>query len=165
MLRAVNPPRVGDVAPDFTARTTKGELVTLSSLRGNHVVLYFFPKAFTPGCTRQTQRFRDAHADIVELGGMVLGVSVDDFETQCDFAAAMQASFPMIGDEDLSVSQLYGVLRPFLKLAKRVTFVIDRDGVVRGVFEHEFQISKHLDAVLHLLERLRSEPEPQGTRT
>jgi peroxiredoxin len=158
----VQAPRVGDVAPDFTARTTQDELVTLSSLRGRYVVLYFFPKAFTPGCTRETTRFRDAYADILELGGLVLGVSVDDFETQCDFVAATQARFPMIGDEDLAVSQLYGVLRPFLKLSKRVTFVIDRDGVVRGVFEHEFQISKHLDGVLHLLEKLRSEEREAG---
>ena len=164
MLRAVNAPRIGEVAPDFTARTTQGELVTLSSLRGRYVVIYFFPKAFTPGCTRQTARFRDAHPDILELGGVVLGVSVDDFETQCDFATASQAQFPMIGDEDLAVSQLYGVLRPFLKLAKRVTFVIDREGVVRGVFEHEFQISKHLDAVLHLLEKLHAEDGARRAR-
>ena len=157
MLPCVNAPRLGDLAPDFTARTTQGDLVTLSSLRGRFVVIYFFPKAFTPGCTRQTARFRDAYPDIVDMGGVVLGVSVDDFETQCEFAAAQQAHFPMIGDEDLAVSQLYGVLRPFLKLAKRVTFVIDREGVVRGVFEHEFQISKHLDAVLHLLEKLHAE--------
>ena len=151
------PLRVGDIAPDFTARTTDGELVSLSELRGRNVVLYFFPKAFTPGCTRQTERFRDAEADIRELGGVVLGVSVDDHETQCDFARATRASFPMIGDSDHALSALYGVLRPFLKLDRRVTFVIDREGRVRGVFEHEFQISKHLDHVLHLLEKLRDE--------
>jgi peroxiredoxin Q/BCP len=87
----------------------------------------------------------------------VLGVSVDDFETQCDFARATRAGFPMIADSDHALSGLYGVLRPFLKLDRRVTYVIDREGRVRGVFEHEFQISKHLDAVLHLLEKLRDE--------
>jgi peroxiredoxin len=153
---------VGDVAPDFTARTTTGELLTLSGLRGTAVVIYFFPKAFTPGCTRETARFRDAHADIVELGARVIGISVDDFETQCDFAGATQAGFPMIGDEDLAVSQLYGVLRPFLKLAKRVTFVIDAEGTIQGIFEHEFQISKHLDGVLLLLERLQAEGPGAG---
>lgn len=163
MLRAVNL-RVGDRAPDFTARSTGGELLSLSALRGQVVVLYFFPKAFTPGCTRQTERFRDAQEDIRELGGVVIGVSVDDHVTQCDFAAATHAGFPMIGDADHTVSNLYGVLRPFLRLDRRVTFVIDGDGVVRGIFEHEFQISKHLDAVLHLLERMRAErsdgPQP-----
>ncbi len=150
-------PRVGERAPDFTARTTDGERVTLSALRGRHVVLYFFPKAFTPGCTRETSRFRDAYPDIQALGGMVIGVSVDDHQTQCDFAAATKASYPMIGDDSHEISRLYGVLRPYLKLDRRVTYVIDRAGTIRGVFEHEFQISKHLDGVLHLLERLKKE--------
>jgi peroxiredoxin Q/BCP len=147
-------PRIGDPAPDFTARTTDGEDITLSALRGRHVVLYFFPKAFTPGCRRETMRFRDAAADIRRLGAVTIGVSVDDHQTQCDFAAATKAGFPMIGDAGHEVSRLYGVLRPYLRLDRRVTFVIDRAGVIRGVFEHEFQISKHLDEALDLLERL-----------
>lgn len=150
-------PRVGERAPDFTARTNDGALLTLSRLRGRFVVLYFFPKAFTPGCKRETARFRDAHLDIQELGGEVIGVSVDDFKTQCDFAEATQVRFPMVADATHEVSRLYGVLRPYLKLDKRVTFVIDREGIIRGVFEHEFQISKHLDGVLHLLEKLRQD--------
>ncbi len=155
-------PRVGDLAPDFTARSTDGALVSLSSLRGQYVVLYFFPKAFTPGCTQQTVRFRDAYPDIRALGGTVIGVSVDDHETQCDFAGANKVDFPMIGDPEHAVSDLYGVVRPFLKLDRRVTLVIDRDGVVRGVFQHEFQISKHLDATLDLLEKMRAEEEVTG---
>jgi peroxiredoxin Q/BCP len=151
-------PRIGERAPDFIARTTDGELLKLSSLRGKAVVLYFFPKAFTPGCRRETTRFRDAHEDIRALGAEVIGVSVDDFKTQCDFVAATKAPFPMIGDSSHEVSRLYGVLRPYLKLDKRVTFVIDAEGIVRGVFEHEFQISKHLDGALHLLEKLRPQP-------
>ena len=147
---------VGEVAPDFTAQTTAGSHVTLSDLRGRRVVLYFFPKAFTPGCIQETLRFRDARADIAALGGVVLGVSVDDHQTQCDFADATRAGFPMIGDADGTVSRLFGVLRPFLRLDKRVTYVIDADGTIAGVFEHEFQISRHLDGVLLLLERLRA---------
>jgi peroxiredoxin len=148
-------PRIGERAPDFTARATNGADIRLSALAGKNVVLYFFPKAFTPGCRRETVRFRDAHVDIEALGGVVIGVSVDDHRTQCDFAATTEATFPMIGDESKEISRLYGVLRPYLKLDKRVTFVIDRTGVIRGIFEHEFQISKHLDGVLHLLEALR----------
>jgi len=157
--------RVGDLAPNFTARTTDGDLLTLSDLRGRAVVIYFFPKAFTPGCIAETVRFRDARGDIVALGGMVLGVSVDDHETQCDFAAATQASFPMIGDADGTVSSLFGVLRKYLRLDKRVTFVIDPDGVIAGVFEHEFQISRHLDGVLHLLEKMRGAPAGRRARS
>jgi len=147
--------KVGERAPDFTARTTEGDVLSLSALRGRHVVLYFFPKAFTPGCTRETVRFRDAVPDIRALGGTVVGVSVDDHETQCEFAESTKASFPLIADPEHTLSRLYGVLRPFLKLAKRVTYVIDPEGVIRGVFEHEFQISRHLDGVLLLLEKLQ----------
>jgi peroxiredoxin Q/BCP len=148
--------RVGAPAPDFTGQATDGSTVKLADLRGSYVVLYFFPKAFTPGCMQETQRFRDAYADLSALGAKVIGISVDDHETQCKFAEAAKANFPMIGDEDGAISTLYGVLRPFLKLDRRVTYVIDPQGIVRGVFEHEFQISKHLDGVLHLLEELRA---------
>jgi peroxiredoxin len=147
--------KVGDPAPHFRVKTTTGEEVSLDALRGKLVVVYFFPKAFTPGCKRETIRFRDAYPDIQALGGEVVGVSVDDYETQCDFAASTKATFPMVGDGDKEISRQFGVLRPWLRLDRRVTFVLDRDGVVRGVFEHEFQISRHLDDVLHLLERLK----------
>jgi peroxiredoxin len=156
--------RVGDFAPDFTARTTEGSVVTLSELRGGFVVLYFFPKAFAPGCRNQTLRFRDARADIHELGGTVLGVSVDEHHTQVSFAQATRSQFPLIGDEDGEISRLYGVLRPFLKLDKRVTYVIDPEGRIAGVFEHEFQVSRHLDGVLHLLESLKLQASPEATQ-
>jgi peroxiredoxin len=146
---------VGEQAPDFNARATTGELISLKSFLGKFVVLYFFPKAFTPGCRRETHRFRDAYPDLRALGAEVIGISVDDHETQCEFAAETAAPFPMIGDKEGEISRRYGVLRPFLRLDKRVTFVLDRAGVVRGAFEHEFQISKHLDQSLQLLDRLR----------
>jgi peroxiredoxin Q/BCP len=146
--------RVGDRAPDFSARTSNGE-ISLSALRGKNVVIYFFPKAFTPGCVIETRRFRDAYNDIRELGGEVLGISVDDHQTQCDFAARERVRFPMIGDMDHEISRRFGVIRPFLRLDKRVTFVIDKEGVVRGIFHHEFQIARHLDETLALLEDLR----------
>lgn len=146
---------VGEQAPDFAARATTGEVISLRSFRGKFVVVYFFPKAFTPGCRRETHRFRDAYADLRALGAEVIGISVDDHETQCDFAADTSAPFPMIGDAQGEISRRYGVLRPFLRLDKRVTFVLDRAGVVRGAFEHEFQISRHLDQSLQLLDRLR----------
>jgi peroxiredoxin len=147
--------KVGDPAPAFRVKTTTGQEISLAELRGRLVVVYFFPKAFTPGCTRETVRFRDAYPDIQGLGGEVIGVSVDDFETQCEFAESTRATFPMVGDGDKEISRQFGVVRPWLKLDRRVTFVIDKQGIVRGVFQHEFQISRHLDDVLHLLERLK----------
>jgi len=146
--------RVGERAPEFSAKTTQGQKLSLSELQGQFVVIYFFPKAFTPGCKQETTRFRDAYPDLQKLGVEVVGISVDDHETQCDFAQQQNVGFPMIADPDHEVSKLYSVLRPFLRLDKRVTYVIDRGGIIRGVFQHEFQVSKHLDDVLHLMERL-----------
>ncbi len=90
-----------------------------------------------------------------KLGVEVIGVSVDDHRTQCEFAAAHGVTFPMVADPERTVSGLYGVLWPFFKFDRRVTFVIDDRGIVRGTFQHEFQISRHLDDVLRLLERLK----------
>jgi len=146
--------KVGEPAPDFSARTTDGRTLRLSEMRGRYVVLYFFPKAFSPLCNRETSRFRDAYPDIAQLGGEVLGISVDDFETQCDYAEKMQVTFPMIADDNQEISRRYGVLRAFIKLPKRITYLIDRDGTIRGIFAHEFQISRHLDDVLHFLEKV-----------
>jgi len=154
--------RVGERAPEFTARTTQGRTLSLAELLGRYVVIYFFPKAFTPGCIKETTRFRDAYPDLKRLGAEVVGVSVDDHETQCEFATAQNVGFPMIGDGEREVSRLYGVARPFLRLDKRVTYVIDREGIIRGVFQHEFQVSRHLDDVLHLLEKLVKEEGKPG---
>jgi peroxiredoxin Q/BCP len=149
--------KVGDPAPAFSVQTTDGRNVTLRDLRGKYVVVYFFPKAFTPGCMKEAKRFRDAYPDIHALGGEVLGISVDDHKTQCEFADKMAVTFPMVGDGDKQISAAFGVIRPLLRFDRRVTFLIDKGGVIRGVFEHEFQVSKHLDDVLHMLEKLVKE--------
>jgi peroxiredoxin Q/BCP len=93
---------------------------------------------------------------VLALGGEVVGVSVDDLETQCAFAESVRAGFPMIADDDRSISRAFGVAWPLIKLAQRVTFVIDGAGYVRGVFHHEFQISKHLDESLALLKEMQA---------
>jgi thioredoxin-dependent peroxiredoxin len=142
---------VGERAPDFEARATDGRELRLSDFRGQPVVLYFFPKAFTPGCTTETNRFRDNYTEIRELGAEVIGVSTDGFEDQCQFAAARGVQFPMIGDTDRRISRAYGVLWPLFNLDKRVTFVIDEQGIVRARFHHEFQVLRHLDDVFAFL--------------
>jgi peroxiredoxin len=146
--------KVGERAPDFTAETTDGRTITLSELRGRPVVLYFFPKAFTKGCTIETKRFRDAQSSLTEFGVEVIGVSADDHKTQCDFAASLNANFPMIGDSTGKITKAYGVLWPLIGLPRRITFVIDREGIVRGVLDFELQIGKHLDETLALLRKL-----------
>ncbi|SRR6266542_3468836 len=155
--------KVGDRAPDFTAKTTAGDDVSLSRLRGRPVVIYFFPKAFTMGCTIETRQFRDNYADLRGLGAEVIGISADKFDAQCRFATDNKAPFPLVGDEDKRICEAYGILWPLIKIPQRITFVIDEDGVVQAVFHHEVQISRHLDDVRAFLAKWRAPTPPTAT--
>jgi thioredoxin-dependent peroxiredoxin len=145
--------KVGDRAPDFEGVDCTGRTVRLQDYRGKRVVLFFFPKAFTIGCTREVRHFRDHQARIRELGAELVGVSVDSLETQCAFAKQEKVEFPLLGDSDRRLSGLFGVLWPLVRLDRRVTFVIGPLGVVEEVIQHEVRVSQHLDDVLAALER------------
>jgi peroxiredoxin len=148
--------KIGDPAPDFTAQATNGQTVSLGALRGRPVVIYFFPKAFTMGCTVETRQFRDNYDELRKLGAEVIGISADKFDAQCRFATDNMTPFPLVGDEDKRICEAYGVLWPLIKLPQRITFVVDEEGVVRAVFHHEVQISRHLDDVRQFLERRKA---------
>lgn len=141
---------VGQEAPAFTLKASTGE-VSLADYRGKYVVLYFYPRAFTPGCTIETKGFRDASVEIRELGGEVLGISDDPLETQCKFAEAQGATFPILSDVDGSVARAYGVRFPIVGRTKRVTFVIDPQGRIAASFHHELLFTKHIADVIAFL--------------
>jgi peroxiredoxin Q/BCP len=124
----------GNPAPDFDAPTSKGTNLKLSSLRGKPVILYFYPKAFTPGCATETHTFGALYPKLTSQGVEVIGVSVDDVEKQSAFALDCEASFPLVADHDKQIAKNYGVLGTF-GLAKRVTFYIDPSGTVSEVVE------------------------------
>jgi thioredoxin-dependent peroxiredoxin len=148
---------VGDRAPDFAARSTEGQMLSLVQLRGRPVVLYFYPRAFTPGCTAETRRFRDNYEELQGFGAEVIGISTDDHERQCRFAEAEKVRFPLIGDKKGEIQALYDVRRPIIGGNRRVTYVIDEEGIVAAVFHHEFQVLRHMDDVRQFFEkRLRS---------
>lgn len=144
---------VGDAVPSFSARTTDGREVSLGDFAGKYLVLYFYPKAFTPGCTREAQRFRDNYPEIRELGAEVLGVSVDDEQVQCRFAEAQKVTFPLVPDSKGELSRRFGVKRTMLPVARRVTYVIGPDAKIAARFIHEFQVNRHLDDVLGFLRK------------
>ncbi len=123
---------IGQPAPDFEAKDSKGETLRLSSLKGKKVVLYFFPKAFTTGCTIETRQFATLTPGLAEKGVQVVGVSVDQEETLSRFAGHCGATFPIVSDSNRSIARAYGVLS-FLGLAKRATFFLDEEGIVRDV--------------------------------
>jgi thioredoxin-dependent peroxiredoxin len=144
---------VGDTAPEFEARDCQGRPVRLADFRGRRLVLFFFPKAFTSGCTEEIRHFRDNQARIRGLGGELVGISVDKPEVQCEFARSEQIEFPLLGDNDRRISDGFGVLWPVVRINRRVTFVISPEGVVEDVIQHERQVWRHLDDVLAALER------------
>lgn len=146
---------VGDRAPSVRGRDQNGELVALDEFRGKGpVVLYFYPKDFTRVCTQEACLFRDAHGELQGLGAEVIGVSLDDEETHRRFAEKYRLGFHLLADEDKSIARAFGVLRLFNLFTKRVTFVIDREGIIRGVFHHELSAQKHVDSVRALLATL-----------
>jgi peroxiredoxin Q/BCP len=132
---------VGVLAPDFTLTGDSGEAVTLSSFRGKAIVLYFYPKDDTPGCTVEACGFRDVYAEFEERGALVLGVSPDDQASHVRFKQKYGLPFTLLADPDKEAAQAYGVWRErklYGKTSlgiKRSTFVIDREGrVVRAMY-------------------------------
>lgn len=118
-------PNVGEVAPDFTVKDTDGHELTLSALvQKGPVVLAFFPKAFSGGCTRELTAYRDQFAQIEKNHATVIAVSIDSPKTQAEFKASLKAPFSFVADDDAALVKKYDVKVPVLPLAKRVTFVI-----------------------------------------
>ena len=131
----------GTVAPDFTVKDANGETVRLKDLRGQKVVLYFYPKDDTPGCTKEACAFRDAFADYKKRNIKVLGVSLDSEASHKKFAAKYKLPFTLLADTDHAISDAYGVYgqkkfmgRSYLGV-NRMTFLIDEKGKIKKVFE------------------------------
>lgn len=145
--------KAGDLAPDFERVDCRGRTVKLSALRGKKVVLFFFPRAFTAGCTEEIRHFRDNQSRIEGLNAVLIGISVDKFTTQCEFAKAENIDFALLGDESRAISESYGVVWPIYRRDRRATFVIDEKGVIEEVIHHETRVYRHLDDVLATLTR------------
>jgi thioredoxin-dependent peroxiredoxin len=135
----------GDPAPDFEAPTSSGASLRLSSLRGAPVVLYFYPKAGTSGCTRESLGFADLYPSLARSGAQIVGISVDDLDHQLKFAENCSLPFPLVADPGKEIARRYGVLGAF-GLARRVTFVLDKDLRVVEVVE-SFLPGPHLQRV------------------
>lgn len=150
------PLRVGDKAPEFDKPTHDGEPIRLTELRGDKaVVLYFYPKDETPGCTAEACSFRDAYEDFVEAGAVVVGVSQDSLAAHESFAAHHRLPFKLISDEDGALRKAYEVPTSMFGLIPgRVTYVIDRQGVIRHVFNSQVQPKRHVKEALEIVKSL-----------
>ena len=154
------------LAPDFTLPAigsddiVKEDQVQLSALRGKTVVLYFYPKDDTPGCTAEACSFRDANHLMQKRGVVVLGVSADDLASHQKFADKYGLPFPLLADTDTTVSQLYGVWQEKNMYGKkylgvnRETFLIDKEGIVRKAW-HKVSAAEHANEVLTAIETLQ----------
>jgi peroxiredoxin Q/BCP len=154
----------GSTAPDFTLPDQHGEPITLSSFTGKNVVLYFYPKADTPGCTTQACGVRDHSTDYADANAVVLGVSPDAPKKIAKFDDKYELGFPLLGDEDHSVAEAYGVWVEKSMYGKtymgmeRTTFVIGPDGVIKDVFR-KVKPAEHDDKVLAALGPIRNETD------
>ena len=154
--------KVGDKAPDFTLPSQTGENVTLSEFFGKKsVVLYFYPKDETPGCTREACSFRDTYEELTKLGAEVLGVSGQSVESHKSFATHHGLPFILLADEGNRVRKLYGVPSSIGIIPGRVTYIIDKKGVVRHIFSSQTQTQRHVEEAKNTLKEL--EKEQQGT--
>ena len=152
-------PAVGDPAPEFTLPDQTGNIVSLKELQGRWVILYFYPKDDTPGCTREACAFRDSQAALKKKGVVVLGVSGDSLTSHEKFRAKYKLNFPLLSDPDKAVAKKYGAWGEKVLYGKktvgmiRSTFVIDGEGVVRKVFPR-VKVDGHAEQVLEAVSKL-----------
>lgn len=149
MAERSTPLTVGERAPDFTLADHKGDATTLSSLwTKGPLVLFFYPKDETYGCTKEACAFRDGHEAFVDAGATVVGVSMDSAESHRSFRANHRLPFALLTDADGAVRAAFGVRSVLGFLEGRVTFVIDRQGVVRDVFASRVRFDEHAERAL-----------------
>lgn len=149
---------IGSPAPDFTLTDQHGQPQQLSKLlKTKAVVLYFYPKNETWGCTKEACAFRDSYEDFTDLGAEVVGISADSAVSHQDFIAHHQLPFVLLSDPDRAVQKLYGVERAmFGLLGARITFVIDQRGIVRKTFDSLIDFQGHVQESLAILRNLRA---------
>jgi len=150
--------QAGDKAPDFTLPSQSGEPVRLHDRLGERVVvLYFYPKDNTPGCTAEACAFRDGYETFTEAGAEVIGVSSDSAERHAGFAGRHRLPFTLLADQGGRVRKAYGVPAMFGVIPGRVTYVIDRTGTVRHVFNSMTNIDGHVGQALEVVRKLQAE--------
>ena len=147
--------RPGDDAPDFELPTQTGERLRLSDeLRHGPVVLFFYPKALTLGCTKEACHFRDLASEFAAAGARRIGISADTVDKQAAFADKHEFDYPLVSDPDRAVAKAYGVKRPGPLMNARATFVIGQDGRVAEVIKSEVNMDTHADKALTALASL-----------
>ncbi len=146
---------IGSPAPRFRLQTSSGEYVSLEDFHGKkNVVVYFYPKDFTKGCTAEACEFRDSYEELKNLGAEVIGISNDSQKSHEAFASEHKLPFILLSDPDGSARKSYGVKKTFGLVPGRVSFVIDKNGIVRHVFSSQSRATAHVSEALAVLKSL-----------
>ncbi len=146
----------GDPAPEFALTDETGNRIQLKDYLGKWVVLYFYPKDDTPGCTVEACSFRDNYEVFKDAGAEVIGVSADDTASHEKFAHKYQLPFKLVSDTDGDVRRQYGVKKTMGILPGRVTYIINKEGIVEHVFSSQFAAKKHVDEALKIIQQNNS---------
>ncbi len=156
--------KVGDKAPDFKLPSQMGDNVTLSEFFGKrNIVLYFYPKDESIGCTKEACTFRDSYEELTNLGAEVLGVSGQSVESHKSFATHHGLPFILLSDESNTVRKLYGVPSTMGLIPGRVTYIIDKKGIVRSIFSSQTQAQRHVEEAKKTLVQLEQEEKQEVT--
>lgn len=145
----------GDPAPDFNLRDQHGRETRLADQRGKWVVIFFYPKDGSFGCTAEACEFRDSFADFKAAGAQVLGISSDGVESHRNFAQALNLPYPILSDQDEAVRKAWGVPKSMGLIRSRVTFVVDPQGIVRHRFSSQFNFKEHSEQSLALVRQIK----------
>jgi peroxiredoxin Q/BCP len=146
---------IGDKAPEFALKNQNGETVSLKDFLGKKaVVLYFYPKDMSPGCTKEACAFRDSYEAFKDAGAEVIGISSQSQESHSIFSLRYNLPFTLLVDEGSKVRRLYGVRSSLGMIPGRVTYVIDKEGVVRHIFSSQVDIEGHVNEALKVLKTL-----------
>jgi thioredoxin-dependent peroxiredoxin len=150
--------KVGDKAPDFSLTSQIGDKVMLSEFFGKkNIVLYFYPKDETPGCTKEACTFRDSYEELTNLGAEVLGVSGQSVASHKSFASHYGLPFILLSDEDNKVRKLYDVPSTMGLIPGRVTYIIDKQGIVRNIFNSQTQAPRHVEEAKKTLQEIEKQ--------
>jgi len=150
--------KVGDKAPDFTLQSQMGDDVTLSEFVGKkNIVLYFYPKDETTGCTKEACTFRDNYEELTKLGAEVIGLSGQSVESHKSFASHHGLPFILVSDEGNKVRELYGVPSSMGIIPGRVTYIIDKKGVIRHIFNSQTKAQRHVEEAKKTLLEIEKE--------
>ena len=147
--------REGEKAPDFSLQSQDGRTVSLHDFLGKkNVVVYFYPKDFTIGCTAEAKKFSENYDELLGLKAEVVGISSDSEESHGSFASYCEVKFPLLSDRGGKVREMYGVRASLGLVPGRVTFVIDKEGVVRKVFSSQINATKHVAEAIDALKTM-----------